>query len=297
MWNILFTVLTVLVLIGIWIMLYDGNRFVVREHVFCDPRIRRDVRAVVLADLHNKKYGRDNELLIAAIREAKPDMILVAGDLLTARPDAPLDTALHLLAALAADYPIYYGNGNHEHRLELYPDVYGDMAQRYREGLAELGIQPLVNAHVQLADWGITVYGAQIDKRFYKRFKVQPMDDTYPEEILGRADKSVYNILLAHNPDYFPRYARWGADLVLAGHVHGGIARIPFVGKGVASPGIRLFPKYDGGRFDEEDSTMLVSRGLGMHTIPVRLFNPGELLVLDFKSGQAPEDAQNVSLA
>ncbi len=297
MWNILFTVLTVLVLIGIWIMLYDGNRFVVREHVFCDPRIRRDVRAVVLADLHNKKYGRDNELLIAAIREANPDMILVAGDLLTARPGAPLDTALQLLAALAADYPIYYGNGNHEHRLELYPDVYGDMAQRYREGLAELGIQPLVNAHAQLADWGITVYGAQIDKRFYKRFKVQPMDETYLEEILGRADKSVYNILLAHNPDYFPRYARWGADLVLAGHVHGGIARIPFVGKGVASPGIRLFPKYDGGRFDEEDSTMLVSRGLGMHTIPVRLFNPGELLVLDFKSGQAPEDAQNVSLA
>lgn len=297
MWNILFTVMTVLVLIGIWIMLYDGNRFVVREHVFCDPRIRRDVRAVVLADLHNKKYGRDNELLIAAIREANPDMILVAGDLLTARPDAPLDTALHLLAALAADYPIYYGNGNHEHRLELYPDVYGDMAQRYGEGLAGLGIQPLVNAHVQLADWGITVYGAQIDKRFYKRFKVQTMDETYLEEILGRADKSVYNILLAHNPDYFPRYARWGADLVLAGHVHGGIARIPFVGKGVASPGIRLFPKYDGGRFDEEDSTMLVSRGLGMHTIPVRLFNPGELLVLDFKSGQAPEDAQNVSLA
>lgn len=297
MWNLLFTVLTVLVLIGIWIMLYDGNRFVVREHVFCDPRIRRDVRAVVLADLHNKKYGRDNELLIAAIREAKPDMILVAGDLLTARPDAPLDTALHLLAALAADYPIYYGNGNHEHRLELYPDVYGDMAQRYGEGLAELGIQPLVNAHVQLADWGITIYGAQIDKRFYKRFRVQAMDETYLEEILGRADKSVYNILLAHNPDYFPKYARWGADLVLAGHVHGGIARIPFVGKGVASPGIRLFPKYDGGRFDEEDSTMLVSRGLGMHTIPVRLFNPGELLVLDFQSGQATEDAQNVSLA
>lgn len=297
MWNIVFTVLTVLVLIGIWIILYDGNRFVVREHVFCDPRIRRDVRAVVLADLHNKKYGRDNELLIAAIREANPDMILVAGDLLTARPDAPLDTALHLLAALAADYPIYYGNGNHEHRLELYPDVYGDMAQRYGEGLAGLGIEPLVNVHVQLADWGIAVYGAQIDKRFYKRFKVQTMDETYLEEILGRADKSVYNILLAHNPDYFPRYAQWGADLVLAGHVHGGIARIPFVGKGVASPGIRLFPKYDGGRFDEEDSTMLVSRGLGMHTIPVRLFNPGELLVLDFKSGQATEDAQNVSLA
>ncbi|MCM1045284.1 MAG: metallophosphoesterase [Candidatus Gastranaerophilales bacterium] len=297
MWNLAFMMLAVLALAGIWIMLYDSNRFVVREYAFRDSRIRRGVRAVVLADLHNKQYGRDNERLTAAIRKAAPDLILVAGDLLTARPGVSFEPALHLLAELAAEYPIYYGNGNHEHRLGLYPDVYGDMGSRYEAALAELGIRPLVNAHVQLADCGIAVYGAQIDRRFYKRFRVQPMDADYLEGILGRVDKSVYNILLAHNPDYFPQYAEWGADLALAGHVHGGIVRIPFVGKGVASPGIRLFPKYDGGRFDEGGSTMLVSRGLGTHTIPVRLFNPGELLVLDFQAGQAPEDAQNVSLS
>ncbi|MCM1100129.1 MAG: metallophosphoesterase [Clostridium sp.] len=289
MWNIVFTVLFVIVLVSLWIMIYDGNRFVVREHVFCDARIRRNVRAVVLADLHNKRYGRDNERLIAAVRKLAPDMILVAGDLLTARRGAELDTALHLLEELSKDYPIYYGNGNHEQRMALYPEVYGDMAGRYGEGLRKLGISPLANAHVCLADCGITIYGAELDKFYYKRFRVQPMDPGYMESILGKPDKSSYSILLAHNPDYFPRYADWGADLVLAGHVHGGLVRVPFWGRGVASPNIRFFPKYDGGRFDEKGSVMLVSRGLGVHTIPVRLFNPGEILCLEFKGADPQE--------
>lgn len=283
MWSILLTIVAVLALICIWIMIYDGNRFVVRHHEFRDDRIRRDCRAVVLADLHNKKYGRDNEILIEAIREAKPDMILVAGDIPTAKPGLSLDTALHLMRELAKDYPIYYGNGNHEQRMGLYPDVYGDMAQRYRDGLKELGIEPIINAQVKLSDYGITIYGAEIDRFYYKRFKVQPMEDDYMTSILGQVDKSSYGILLAHNPDYFPQYANWGADLVLSGHVHGGMVRIPFIGKGVASPNIRFFPKYDGGLFEEGNSKMLLSRGLGMHTIPVRVFNPGELLVVDFK--------------
>ncbi len=284
MWNILAAALAVVILIFIWVMIYDGNRFVVREHVFCDARIRKDCRAVVLADLHNKKYGRDNEHLLRAIREAAPDMILVAGDLLTAKPGAALDTALGLLKALAEDYPVYYGNGNHEQRLKLYPAVYGGMAERYEAGLKELGIEPLVNSHVQLSEQGIIIYGLELDKLYYKRFGVQPMEADYLETVLGRVDKGSYSILLAHNPDYFPRYAGWGADLTLSGHVHGGMVRIPFLGKGVASPNIRFFPKYDGGRFEEQGSVMLVSRGLGMHTIPVRLFNPGEILVLDFKT-------------
>lgn len=284
MWNILITVLTVLVLIALWIMIYDGNRFVVRRHTFQDVRIKRDCRAVVLADLHNKRYGRDNEKLIQAIRETEPDFILVAGDILTAKPGATLDIALQLLETLAKDYPIYYGNGNHEQRLRLYPQTYGDMGERYAEGLRALGIEPLVNAHVQLENCGIVVYGAEIDRCYYKRFGVQPMADTYMQSLLGVPDENSYHILLAHNPDYFPQYAEWGADLVLAGHVHGGMVRIPFWGKGVASPNIRLFPKYDGGSFGEGQSTMLVSRGLGMHTIPVRLLNPGELLVLDFQN-------------
>lgn len=285
MWNIIFTVMAVLILICIWVMIYDGNRFVVREHTFEDARIRKTCRAVVLADLHNKRYGRDNAQLLAAIRELKPDMIFVAGDMLNAKPGATLDIALHLLGELAGDYPIYYGNGNHEHRMALYPDTYGDMAERYAQGLEKLGIEPIVNAHVKLSDHGIMVYGLQIDKKYYKRFRSYPMDKDYLCSVLGQVDKSCFSVLLAHNPDYFPEYAAWGADLTLAGHVHGGLVRVPVVKKGLVSPKIRFFPKYDGGRFERDGKVMLVSRGLGMHTIPVRVFNPGELLVIDFKNG------------
>lgn len=284
MWNVLLVILAVLILVCLWVMIYDSNRFVVREYSFADSRIQKACRAVVLADLHNKKYGKDNEILLDAIRAAKPDFILIAGDLLTAKKGATLDTALQLLEKLTAEYPVYYGNGNHEHRLKLYPGVYGDMAKRYAEGLKKAGVCLLVNEHAKLPQYGMTIYGSEIDKLYYQRFQVQSMDAEYLEKLLGGVDRSSYSILIAHNPDYFPGYAAWGADLVLAGHVHGGIVRIPFWGKGVASPNVRFFPKYDGGKFEEDDSVMLVSRGLGIHTIPFRLFNPGELLVLDFKT-------------
>ena len=81
------------------------------------------------------------------------------------------------------------------------------------------------------------------------------MDAAYLKRLLGKPSAGEYNILIAHNPDYFPAYAEWGADLVLSGHVHGGIMRLPLLG-GVLSPALRLFPKYDGGLFQEGGSTI-----------------------------------------
>ena len=156
------------------------------------------------------------------------------------------------------------------------------MAEQYGKALGEIGIAPLVNGHVYLPETGICIYGAEIDRYYYKRFKVREMKGDYLPGILGTPKKEQFTVLLAHNPDYFPQYAAWGADLTLSGHVHGGIARVPFWGKGVNAPTLRLFPKYDGGIFREGERTMLLSRGLGTHTIPVRVFNPGELWVVDF---------------
>ncbi|MBR1930667.1 MAG: metallophosphoesterase [Lachnospiraceae bacterium] len=278
----LITIFCLLIIVILWLILYDSNRFVVRQHTFADARIRKNFRAVVVADLHNKQYGKKNEVLLTAIRESKPDMILVAGDIPTARPKARLDIAIDFLRELAEEYPIYYGNGNHEHRLRLYPETYGDMCERYDKALADMGVVRLVNTHVRLPELGVTIYGAEIDKYYYGRFGIRPMSDAYMKSILGAPTQDDYAILIAHNPDYFPQYADWGADLVLAGHIHGGMVRVPIWGKGMVSPNIRLFPKYDGGLFHRGKTTMLLSRGLGMHTIPIRLFNPGEVLVVDF---------------
>ena len=279
--DVVITVIAVILVVLVWIMLYDSNRFVVRHYSLRDQRIKKPVKAVVLADLHNKRYGKENERLLQAIDEIRPDMILIAGDILTAKPKASLETAVDLLTKLAGKYPIYYGNGNHEHRLKLYLENYGDMAERYEETLQKIGIRRLVNEHTVLEESGICIYGSEIDKLYYKRFGIQPMDPEYLKSLLGQPSAEKYTILIAHNPDYFPKYADWGADLVLAGHVHGGMVRVPIWGKGVVSPNVRLFPKYDGGEFTLGKTRMLLSRGLGMHTIPIRLFNPGEVLEVD----------------
>lgn len=265
-----------------WIILFDTSRFVIVKHKVADERIRGSLRACVLADLHNKQYGKENELLLKAIEEQKPDVIFIAGDILTAQPGKSLKPAICFMEKLAEKYPIFYGNGNHEHRLKLYPETYGDMGKEYTEALAKMGVEPLVNSSRYLEKSNICVYGIEIDREYYKRFTVPEMEAGYMESLLGLPDRSHYNVLLAHNPDYFPEYAAWGADMTFSGHVHGGIVRIPGW-KGVASPNIRLFPKYDGGKFEESGAVMILSRGLGMHTIPVRLFNPGELIVIDFE--------------
>lgn len=283
MLDIVIMILAVAAIIFLWVMLYDSNRFVVQIHKVTDKRIRKRARAVVLADLHNKRYGRENVRLLEAIRAQKPDFILVAGDLITAKPGKSFQPAVQLLRELSQDYPIYYGNGNHEHRLKLYPKTYGTMAQKLGQALGELGIEPLVNSHIVLAEHGLSIYGLEIDKHFYLRFRIPHMPEDYMPHTLGKTQEGMYTVLLAHNPDYFPQYAAWGADLVLSGHVHGGVARIPFLDRGVISPGLLPFPKYDGGIFHEGKSTMVLSRGLGMHTIYVRLFNPAELWVVDFE--------------
>ena len=281
--NILATIFVIILVILLWVMIFDSNRFVIVRHSLSDRRIKKPCRAVVLADLHNKCYGKNNEQLLAAVKDCKPDFILVAGDIPTAKKGKGLEIAISLMSELAKDYPVYYASGNHEHRMKLYPETYGDMGERYEEALREAGVHRLVNEHISLEENGIQIYGSEIDKSFYKRFGVQPMGADYMESILGKSGKGQYTVLIAHNPDYFPQYAAWGADLVLSGHIHGGIVRVPIWGKGVVSPNVRLFPKYDGGIFKEDKSAMLLSRGLGMHTIPVRLFNPGDLLVVDFE--------------
>ena len=108
------------------------------------------------------------------------------------------------------------------------------------------------------------------------------MDAGYIKELLGESRKDYFTILLAHNPDYFPEYDAWGADLVLSGHVHGGLMRLPLLG-GVVSPATRLFPKYDGGLFEGKNGKMILGRGLGTHTLPIRIFNPGELIVVELE--------------
>ncbi|MBQ9990314.1 MAG: metallophosphoesterase [Lachnospiraceae bacterium] len=263
------------------VMVIDGNRYKAVSYELYSRKIKEPYRFVLLADLHDRCYGKNNEKLIEDIRKFNPDVVFMAGDMMTAKTGCSYHNALHLCRELTRDYPVYYSMGNHESRLFARTESYGHLWEAFERELLQTGVILLRNRGESRQD-GLSVSGLEIDWQFYRHFKQEPMPEEYLPETLGVPDKEKYQILLAHNPDYFEDYARWGADLVLAGHVHGGIMRLPFLG-GVINPALRLFPRYDGGLFHQKDSVMILSRGLGMHTLPVRIFNPGELVLISLK--------------
>ncbi|MCM1134777.1 MAG: metallophosphoesterase [Clostridium sp.] len=264
------------------VMAVDCNRFVIRTYHCKVNNLRKSSRAVLLSDLHNKSFGKGNEKLLAAIRNISPDLILIAGDMYTSEKDGDIDTAARLVCALAAEYPVYYGNGNHEQKTSLMPERFGEMYERFSERIKEAGARLLVNEKVYLPEFNLDIYGLQIGWGYYGKFKYARMEPSYLEGLIGRPNKERASVLIAHNPDYFDAYADWGAGLVVSGHVHGGLMRLPVLG-GVISPAIRLFPKYDGGEFHRGGSTMILGRGLGTHTLPIRIFNPGEVAVVEME--------------
>lgn len=248
------------------------------------PKEFNDYRMVVLADLHNACYGNQNDKLLELIREQRPDCILIAGDMIVGKPGHSTDVPAHLINELAKEYPVYYGKGNHELRVGLYKETYGDLWECYLQQLDER-ITWLSNEQVVLNRNGASIYlyGLDMEPRYYKRFRHTPMDKTYLNSLLGSPKKDGFNILIAHNPDYFYKYAQWGADLVFAGHLHGGLVRLPWFG-GMVSPMFHFFPKYDKGRYKKEDSEMLLSGGLGNHTFKFRVNNIPEILVITLTS-------------
>ena len=276
--------LIIFILFCIAVIAFDSTRYVIREYTVKTGKVSSDRTVVFLSDLHNKKYGKNNEKTIADIRALNPDLVLVGGDMMTAYPGEDYTGGLHFVSEVCKDENYVYAEGNHEYRARIYTEDYGDLNDRFRSDLEKNGIKISVNDHADFFD-DIRVFSLSIEHSYYRRFRLKPMPDDYIFSEIGKPDEGKFNILLAHNPDYFDRYAKWGADLVLSGHVHGGVVRIPF-GPGVISPMCKLFPKYSGGLYKKDSSRMIVSRGLGMHTIPFRMFNPAEIVVIRLK----PED-------
>ncbi|MCM1175459.1 MAG: metallophosphoesterase [Blautia sp.] len=279
----LFTILiitAILICFFLFIMYRDCHRFVTVEYEIESPKLTREYTFALLSDLHNSCFGKQNEKLISKIEELAPDGILTAGDMLTAfEKKERYQVAADLMQKLGGSYPVYYGMGNHEQRLGAGTGRYREIYEIYLESLRRAGIEPLINEKTDLPSANINICGLQIDRGFYRKWSRPPMAENYLPDVLGAPRKDRFQILIAHNPEYFEEYVKWGADLVVSGHMHGGLVRLPFVG-GVVSPRLTPFPHYDGGKFEKDGSVMILSRGLGTHTLPIRMFNPGELAVI-----------------
>lgn len=258
--------------------------FTVTHYDLNTSKLEKDMKVVVLSDLHNCSYGENNQKLLQAIKKEQPDLILVAGDILVGKKEVPTTVAKQFMHDVTAIASVYYANGNHEQRMKEESEEYGTTYEDYKYNITEAGVTLLENETAAIS-WGedqVNIRGLEIPLRCYKKLSKGKLKSQEITERIGKADLDKFEILIAHNPVYAEEYADWGADVVLSGHLHGGVVRIPFW-RGVISPQIKLFPKYSGGHYKVKDSDLIVSRGLGTHTIKVRLFNEPEVVVLHIK--------------
>ena len=249
------------------------------------------VKFVMLSDLHDTDVTHDgNRRLLRSIESIDPDFVILAGDMITSymQPSYNSDVAFDFLRELANRFTVYYGVGNHEQRYKAEPERFAGKYDKLVEFVQKLGIHFLSDSYIDREEDKIRIYGFDIPIDNYRRAVKTYLPDGILNDRFGDPDDNKYNILIAHNPDFFDDYAAFGPDLVLSGHLHGGIVAIPGIG-GVISPQLRLFPKYDFGTFTKGNTTMIVSRGIGWHTIPVRIFNKAEIVsvtILQDKKGE-----------
>jgi len=232
-------------------------------------------RMLYLADLHSVSFGEKNRRLVETVREAKPDLILLGGDMVTVKPGRPVDLGAFgdLLKGLRG-IPVYYGPGNHEERL-FSGERYRKEREQFLKLLAENGV-------VLLRDEGIDLYrengkirlsGLSMTPEQGRKLRKITLPETYIRDRVGEPEG--YQVLLYHSPLFIREMAAWGADLAFYGHFHGGTVRLPLLG-GLMTPQIQFFYPYCRGQFRFGDRCGIVSGGLGTHSIRIRFMNKPE---------------------
>lgn len=299
--NIFFTIIIILIILFIWSAI-EQRFLTVTSYTVASARLDKELDGtsfVVLADLHNMTFGKDNQRLATHIDKLSPDFIVVAGDLIDKNAAAYPGNAYKLLEFLAGKYKIYYAYGNHEQKLELYKSGDWPMQKKklyeswldYKDRLQKLNVEFLDNSSSFYVRKGkkICIRGVSIGVEYFQKSKLPVMKKEYLSSLLGNTKNDYFELLIAHNPVYFYNYAAWGADLIISGHLHGGMVRLPRIG-GVVSPQVKFFPKYHAGNFTENGQAMIVSRGLGTHSNMPRLFNVPEIVYITLRSKEEATD-------
>ncbi len=263
----------VLLAVGIpwlWWQSWGIRTTVTQVPVYGLPQGFEGFRIVHLSDLHGHEYGEDSETLLAMVREQQPDLIVITGDLVDRESQFAMVPAL--ARGLAGIAPTCYVTGNHEWSVGNVTALKGILTQ--------CGVTVLSNQYILLERAGAQVVLAGVDDPNGYADQKTPAG-LYDE--IQRDVPDLCTILLAHRNDRFDQYAQAGYDLVLSGHAHGGIIRLPFT-DGLVGPGRAFLPTWTAGVYTLGDSTLFVSRGLGNNTTPVygfRIFNRPDLAVLE----------------
>ena len=272
---IIFATILITCCISIWI---SYNWLIVSEFTVSDSKICNPFRVVLISDLHDHEFGRKNIRLVKRIKNTSPDLIILDGDMINKNSEDS-HVAVDLIEQLKMTAPVCYSLGNHE---------YGYIEAGNTELLDEL-----INAGAMVVNYGI--YDVEINGnsvRLGGLYEYGFETSMQSEEDNGKAvkylekftDTERYEIMCAHRPEslYCWDYVdKWGIDLQLSGHLHGGQVIIPFIG-GLYCPMNGFFPEYDYGQYQIGDSTMIITRGLSSNPkILPRFNNPPEIAVID----------------
>jgi predicted MPP superfamily phosphohydrolase len=230
-----------------------------------------------ISDLHNTNFGENNENLLNLINKEKPDVVFITGDSID-RINTDIEVPIKLCENILKICDVYFVAGNHE----LYADP--TMSEEFIETLENIGVHVLKDsdAYIERNGEKIQIIGLA-DADNYKINYGENFKQDVINTIKNTDDSDCFTIVLSHHPELFPEYKNTDIDLVFSGHAHGGQFRIPLIG-GVVAPEQGLFPEYDAGVFTENNTTMIVSRGLGNSIIPVRINNPPEIVIVTLKN-------------
>lgn len=238
-------------------------------------------RVVVISDLHGREYGKDNKRLLSKISEQQPDAIFVVGDMLD-DSDAVNDFAktTTLLIELSDIAPIYLSLGNQE------KEYSGDIIERFTNAIAENGISVLDDTFVDCEINGQKLrIGGTMGHAFPFGRTMEEFESSDEYIFLKDMEKTdLPTIVLAHMPDTFifnGAHNYWSnIDLVVSGHTHGGVVRLPVAG-GLYAPMQGLFPEYVYGFYMlGEKMQMVITSGLSGYKLVPRFLNLPEICVL-----------------
>ena len=247
----------------------------------------KPVRLAFIADFHESLEGKMNSRIADAIAKASPDLILIGGDMLDGYRKSEELPSLDLIDRLYRIAPVVMAPGNHEKKAETKVYVNNTLLyDRFMQGIEDK-VHYLKNKSEVFSINGrwIRIFGLDLPLEYFKRREEKTLS---VEDIIGyigypEKQDNVFNILMAHNPEYFESYAEWGAELTLSGHFHGGIVNLPMIG-GVISPRLNVFPKYTKGLYRSEkrpDKMMYLTSGLGQHSLRIKINNIPEIIIID----------------
>lgn len=259
-------IILVLLLLAFFIMW--KKKLVVTEYTVAAPI---DMDILILSDLHSMNFGVDQRELLDLVDSIPFDAILMPGDIFDDKVD---DKKGYEFIEGIKKYKCYYILGNNE--------VLSGKAEQHMKKLASTGITVLDDdkANIQKNGKTVEIWGFRDRHPWRMKDYAAHLDRTLASDTDGHD----YRIVLSHKPLTKDQFKDVNADLVIAGHAHGGQWRLPPINNGVFAPNQGLFPKYAGGVYERDGKYEVVSRGLarGLKLVP-RLNNPPEIVLLHLR--------------